>query len=758
MNLNIEQTVLQKVKNLVHSRLLVARAKRRQQPASSPADEMHYAHNTNTTTRGKGKVDPPVASESTTTFEEYLTITDMVIIPRSSSVLTCNTNTTIKGKLDHHPTTTSETTASIELMKMPPTSPASSADMVIMPQSSSILACNCNTNNIKRGQLDPPTSSESTASIELMKLSPPSPSSADIMIMPQSSSEEEVTSTAVEISNKTTSKFALSPTFVPPTAGESTKSELMKMPPPSIASCSSIEKMIMPAPTAKILCNSSITTRGLIDPPAASYESITSIELMKIPPPLCASSLEMMIVPSISSARACNELLPILETNAASQLGHMIPITSYSNCKNHGEELVSISALEFDSMSEGSKSNSAETSMPPPSFAPSSEMMITKPAATSNQPLPIVDDFASSMSTSLPSCNHLGEGEEITTEIDNMTTVSGSITFMPLPSNQPTTFSIESTELELMKMPPLSPVCSLGMIMPTTTSVQLCNQSLPLPILKSVTASRLSAASMGFTMETMCHARNCEDNLVTFEIDVMTANKASVSSATGSMEMILPPSGIHAQHLYAQASSFPNETTKQQDVLNTIDDHSDSWTLDSLSIGSFCLSDIIADATATQAELLREAEASEKKHANKEILEEIEMAATAHAEILFEETVSTVLNHTTNNISTTSPLSSSGTITTFKISKLVSKRSVMIKWRPSSHKKAASQKAKGGMNQQPSPRKRRMTSTRSTSHKPEIARCNNVFELSEDRLHSYKVKTDGKLSRCVRNNGTASQF
>ena len=221
--------------------------------------------------------------------------------------------------------------------------------------------------------------------------------------------------------------------------------------------------------------------------------------------------------------------------------------------------------------------------------------------------------------------------------------------------------------------------------------------------------------------------------------------------ATTSEDMIMQPP-MDSQYFDAQDSSLHADTARQKD-LREIEDCADSWSDSSIGSLSLCLSTIIADATATQAKLLSEATAMELNLADETLAAEIDMAATARADFLFKETVSVMLNHTTT--STTSSLSSPATGTrTSTTTTIVSKRSFKSK-RQFSRLRAASSKDRGGKNQQLSmPKMRTIDQPEAvsprTSNQSEVSlRSTNDIELSEDRLYSYKVKTDGKLARCL---------
>ena len=223
---------------------------------------------------------------------------------------------------------------------------------------------------------------------------------------------------------------------------------------------------------------------------------------------------------------------------------------------------------------------------------------------------------------------------------------------------------------------------------------------------------------------------------------------------------------VHDQYLDAQASSLQVDTAQQREELGEIEGCAESrssldsvTTFDSISL---CLSDIIADATLTQANLLREANDMELKLDDKELVAEIDMAATARADVLFEKTVSVVLHQT--ETSTISSLPSPSTVTTCKTAKLVSKRSVVGKWRWSSSPRVASRKATGRMSTQSSLIKKRSINQESevvipntSDQEPEVMTRPDVLELSEDRLHSFKkMHMDGKLARCVAGGGHTS--
>ena len=237
-------------------------------------------------------------------------------------------------------------------------------------------------------------------------------------------------------------------------------------------------------------------------------------------------------------------------------------------------------------------------------------------------------------------------------------------------------------------------------------------------------------------------------------VEIMKMQATSTVSQTITCKEMRMQTSVHAaQYLDAQASSLQVDTAQQRE-LGEIESCSDSWSLGSItSLGSLslCLSDVIEEALSTQAKLLREANDSELNHDNKELVAEIDKAATARADFLFEETVSVVLNQT--NISTISSLSSPHYGTTCETAKLTLVRSVRrVKWQLSSSRKVAARKTPGGMRNRRSSllKKRSSEAPNSTINRPEVSmRSTDILELSEDRYRSYKVKTDGKLARCV---------
>lgn len=323
----------------------------------------------------------------------------------------------------------------------------------------------------------------------------------------------------------------------------------------------------------------------------------------------------------------------------------------------------------------------------------------------------------------------------------------------------------ESTSLDLMRLSPA----------PTIASAFLTT---PDEMMKTQTTSTVQIGTMVMPPTSANYKFSQLDSNATLESNNRTGSNLSLA-ATGtimppptsqtitSKEMLMQTSVHHAPEcLDAQASSslqLQVDTAQQRELCEIEGCFDSGSSLNSVtSIGSLslCLSDIILDATVTQAKLLREANNMELDLDDREYVAEIDMAATVRADLLFEQTVSVVLNQT--KTSTISSLSNSHNVTTCETTKLVSKRSVGGgKWRlSSSSRRGTFRKTTGGM--MSSLLKKRSINRKSevaspnTNTRPEVTRSNNALELSEDRLHSYKVKTDGKLARCVADDGNTS--
>ena len=616
-------------------------------------------------------------------------------------------------------------------MKMPP------------PSCNQELLPTCNT-DATRKVMDPPAASESTM---------------DRMLSPSHTSPVERM-----IATKRKSWMHACNHMLPPTSRESTSSiESMNTtrmaidPPAASESATSIEstnttRVVMDPATAKesmTLIESMDTTRVAMDPPTAN-ESTTSIELMMMPSSLPTSPLaktSTMSQPSLM--RACNQSLPILDTVVATS-----------------ESTTYIESMKLP---------------PAPTFPVSSAEMMsmthTSLLHSCNQSLRILDSMSVSTTTfPPPTASESTSVSLFGTVLPILDTITASKS-----SAQPTASQL-ITSKELLKVPLPSSACSSEITtIPTTSSAHLCNKALP--ILDTNTASESSASFTGFDTAKTFHGYNhCgegADATAVVGFDNMTESKLSgftfmpPNESTALHLMRLSPSeemlmqtSVHDRYLDAQASSLQVDTAQQREELGEIEGCSESrsslgsvTSFDSISV---CLSDIIAEATLTQANLLREANDMELKLDDKELVAEIDMAATARADVLFEKTVSVVLHQT--ETSTISSLPSPSTVTrTCKTAKLVSKRSIVGKWRWSSSPRVASRKATGRMSTQSSLIKKRSINQESevvipnTSDQPEVMTRPDVLELSEDRLHSFKkMHMDGKLARCVAGGGHTS--
>lgn len=401
------------------------------------------------------------------------------------------------------------------------------------------------------------------------------------------------------------------------------------------------------------------------------------------------------------------------------------------------------------------------------------DMPPTTPCHARNQSLHILNSVVSKQTTSLGSDPNISTaaldiGTTITascslvsTDRECMKPLTGSMGATAvekrnrlLSINNITTANKSSSSLEMIDMLPTTPhhasnqsahvlnaaareppAISKGSIMLPSTH-QVDSSTATLDIGKNITeTSTMSAFTFKETIEpstaSMTSAR------------LLPVNKMSTASESVSLEMMgrTPTSPLHGCNSDAGESLasvsmgfFIIPTTNPQALSLSETLHAASEEHSDVSFGSRCsagslssldLSEIIADATATQAKLVSEADAAMLKlQPDVETMSDIELTSAARASVLFDADMSMMLNAT--NTFTVSKISSRDGVPSFKVN-LASKRSGFTKWWPSSS----------------SPRKAK--------------RKSKCAALSEDRHHSYKgVTPDGKLARCLGENKTAA--